>query len=337
MRNRGFVWFAAVALAVFLAVGGDGAAATTRLVMLVPNTAGQIPVAEALAARFSEKNPDIVIEVEARPGGSEGDNLVKTRLSTGEMTDLFVANSGSKFQELRPETYFTPMSSLPCMAAVSPEFKSVVSAGGNVYGVPFGTTMAGGIFYNRKVYRDLGLTPPKTWAEFMANCAKVKAAGIVPVIQSYRNTWTSQLLVLSDFHNVQADVPDFAVNYTNNKAKFANTPAARKGFERLWELHNKGYFNSDFGAATFTDGVYMLATGEGAHYPMLSNTLAIWTQEYPEKLDDIGFFAQPGDDAAKNGLTVWMPLTVYVAKTSKHQDSQLSRLSTSSASISYCT
>ncbi len=44
----------------------------------------------------------------------------------------------------------------------------------------------------------------------MANNAKLKAAGIDPVIQSYGDTWTSQLFVLADFHNVTAEQPDWA-------------------------------------------------------------------------------------------------------------------------------
>ena len=40
---------------------------------------------------------------EIRPGGAEGDNLIKTRLATGEMEDVFLYNSGSLFQALNPD------------------------------------------------------------------------------------------------------------------------------------------------------------------------------------------------------------------------------------------
>ncbi len=89
--------------------------------------------------------------------------------------------------------------------------------------------MAGAILYNKAVYAKLGLQVPKTWAEFMANNAKIKAAGVDPVIQTYGETWTSQLFVLGDFHNVAAAEPDFADKYTKNQAKYATSPAALKG------------------------------------------------------------------------------------------------------------
>ena len=64
----------------------------------------------------------------------------------------------------------------------------------------------------------------------MKNNEAIKKAGIAPVIQSYGETWTSQLFVLGDFHNVEAQVPDFAAEYTAGKMKYANTPAALAGF-----------------------------------------------------------------------------------------------------------
>ena len=40
--------------------------------------------------------------------------------------------------------------------------------------------MGGGILYNKNVYAKLGLTVPKSWAEFEANNDKIKAAGDHP-------------------------------------------------------------------------------------------------------------------------------------------------------------
>jgi raffinose/stachyose/melibiose transport system substrate-binding protein len=115
-------------------------------------------------------------------------------------------------------------------------------------------------------------------------------------------------------------VPNFAADYTANKAKYAETPAALKGFERLKDVHDAGLMNDDFGAASYDDGLRMVATGEAAHYPMLSFAVGALKQNYPENLNDVGFFAQPSDDAATNGLTVWMPPALYIPLTSQHAE-----------------
>ncbi len=274
---------------------------------------------DALTKAFTAANPDVTFELETRPGGAEGDNLVKTRLSTGEMTDIFQYNSGSLFQALKPEQNLAELGDI--QADVLDSFKPVVtSPDGKVRGVPFGAAMGGGIYYNKKIYAELGLAVPKTWAEFMANNEKIKAAGKVAVAQTYKDTWSSQLFVLADFYNVQAAVPNFAADYTANKAKYATTPAAMRGFDYLAEVNKAGMLNADYGAATFDDGVRMVANGEAAHYPMLTFALGNIKQNFPDKVNDVGFFAQPGDDAAKNGLTVWMPGGLYVSSKSANAD-----------------
>lgn len=295
----------------------DKSGGKVTLSFLVDNSEGSTKIAEALGKDFTVKNPDITINVESRPQGGEGDNLVKTRLQTGDMTDLFMYNSGSLFQQINPKQNLLPVSDQPWAGQLDDTFKSTVTSGGQVYGAPFGTFTAGAVLYSKPIYEQLGLQVPKTWAEFMDNNAKIKAAGKVPVIQTYADTWTSQLFVLGDFHNVAAAEPDFAEKYTKNQAKYATDPTAVKGFQHQQEVHDKGYMNKDFASAKLEDGLRMLAKNQGAHYPILSGAVGGAAATDPKALQTIGLFALPGDDAAKNGLTVWSPAGVYIPKSTQ--------------------
>jgi raffinose/stachyose/melibiose transport system substrate-binding protein len=293
--------------------GGDG----VSLTWVLDSNPSTMKAAESVAAAFTAQNPGITVDLESRPSGSEGDNIVKTRLATGDMPDLFVYNSGSLFQAIGPVQNLVPVTNEPWVGDLEENFKRVVTADGNVFGAPFGSQMTGAILYNKRVYADLGLQIPKTWSEFMANNAAVKAAGTVPVIQTYGDTYTSQLFVLGDFHNVAAAEPDFAERYTAGQAKFASSPAALKGWQHLQELHDLGYYNEDFPTAKMEEGMRKLGAGEGAHYPMLTNGLSTLAITSPEGAGDIGIFPIPGDDPAKNGLTVWSPGAVYIPKTTE--------------------
>lgn len=288
------------------------------LTMLVDNNQDTVNQANAYIDAFVKKYPNIKVELETRPGGGEGDNIVKTRLATGDMTDVFFYNSGSLMQALNPEKNMLDLTSESFQANVMDSFKQTVAYNNKVYGVPVASTMAGGWFYNKKLYADLGLEVPKTWAELMANNEKIKAAGLTPVIGSYKDTWTSQLIVLADYYNVQAEAPTFAQDFTAHKATNAGTPAMLRSFEKLQEVHEKGYMNKDLLATTYDTGMKMLAEGKGVHYPMLTFATPALVQNFPDEMDNIGFFAQPGDDASKNGLTVWMPGAAYVYKESSH-------------------
>ena len=320
-----FTWVALLAAASVLAAcgglgetGDEGSDENGKVTIswLVDNSEQTLKPAEALAKAFTAKNPNITVKIETRPQGGDGDNVVKTRLATGEMTDVFMYNSGSLFQALSPEKNLVPLTDQPWVNELEDAFKPTVSANEQLYGAPFGGSIGGGVLYNRKVYDQLGLEVPKTWAEFMANNAKIKAEGIAPVIQTYQETWTSQLLVLANHHNVAAADPGWAEKYTANQAKFAQEPAL-EGFQRLEAVHEAGFENKDYRAAKFDEGLRELATGKGAHYPMLTVAVGNIATANPQEIGDIGFFAQPGDDAAQNGLTLWMPAGVYIPKTTE--------------------
>lgn len=44
----------------------------------------------------------------------------------------------------------------------------------------FGTEL--GIFYNKSIYEELGLSVPQTWSEFMNNCEIIKNSGRNPIV-----------------------------------------------------------------------------------------------------------------------------------------------------------
>ncbi len=296
--------------------GASGAAKVT-IKFLNTNDKTQVAMSEAMAKAFNASQDKYVVQTDnSRPGGGEGDNIVKTRLSTGEMADVFVYNSGSLMQAIKPEQNLQTVDDQAWLKDVRPDFISATKANGKQYGAPWGSGSGGGIMYNKKVYADLGLKVPQTWDEFMANNAKIKAAGKTAVIQSYAagNTWTSQLFMLGDFHNiVQAD-KDWATKYTANQAKYVNQPGLA-GFQHTEDVYKAGYINADAPALTLEQALAKLANGEGVHYPILSGVIDTIKRNHPDKLNDIGFFGVPGTDAAKAGLTTWVPGALYIPKT----------------------
>ena len=97
-RRRGVVVAVAATAALALAAcssggdggdGGDGGEESVEITLLV-QTGGTGPAwGEALIEAFEADNPGIQVTMNSQPGGTEGDNLVKTKLSTGEMEDVF--------------------------------------------------------------------------------------------------------------------------------------------------------------------------------------------------------------------------------------------------------
>jgi len=305
---------AALLAATLVACSSSGGSGSSSITLMA---GGNDPVAtkfaNTIAKEFQKENPSIKVKVNTRPGGTDGDNLIKTRLSTGTMDDVFLYNSGSLFQALKPDNQLQPLTDESWVKDITDDFKKSVSTDKGTYGAPTGTTFDGGIMYNKKVYEKLGLTVPKTWDEFISNSEKIKAAGITPVLASYGDTWTSQLFVLADFANVSKADSNWADDYTNNKAKYVNPPALA-GFTHTQEIFDKGLMNKDFASMTNVNALKALATGEGAQYPMITAVIGNVAQSNPDQINDIGYFAMP-TDSGEPQATVWEPGGAYIPKT----------------------
>jgi raffinose/stachyose/melibiose transport system substrate-binding protein len=296
---------------------GGGGGGSKTLTLLVDNGPNTIKSAQALIDAFKQQNPGVDVKMDTRPQGTEGDNLVKTKLSTGDMQDVFWYNDGSLLQALNPAQNLVDLTGDPAVAQVDPTFLPVVTQNNKVYGAPVGTAFGGGILYNKDVFAKAGVQVPKSWNDFLAAADKIKTSGVTPVIETFGDTWTSQLFVLGDYYNVQLAEPNFAKDYTANRIKYANDPNAVKGFQKLAEVKAKGYVNSSYGSLKQTQGMKLLADGKGAMYPMLSNAVTLVPSADQQK---IGFFGIPGDDASKAGATVWEPGAAYIPKASKNVD-----------------
>ncbi len=286
------------------------------LTFLVGNSASLAGL-EAVAALAKEKL-GITLEIENIVGGADGDNLLKTRLASGDVTDIVVYNSGAKFMALNPSEYFIDISGEEFAGRLDDTYAQTVSADGATYGVPQASSQAGAVLYSKPLYEKYNLEIPKTWADFIKNCQVLKDAGETALIGTFADSWTTQLLYLGDNFNVLAKEPAFPVDFEAGIAKYATSEAGLASFAKLAET--KDYYNADYMAATYDDGCDMLANAEGGHWIMLTQALSNIYELYGDKVDDIGVFPIPSDDASVNGLTVWMPLSLYGYKNSDKKE-----------------
>src|SRR5215470_17680217 len=308
----GCVALLGAALAACSSANGGSGGPTTISLMAGGNDPAATKFATDLANAFHTANPTITVKVDTRPPGTDGDNLVKTRLSTGTMDDVFLYNTGSLFQALHPDSTLQPLTDQPWVKDLTSDFKKTVSTSKGLYGAPNGSTFDGGVMYNKKVYAQLGLSVPTTWDQFISNSQKIKAAGIIPVLASYGDTWTSQLFVLADFANVSEQDANWATNYTNNKAKYVNPPALA-GFTHTRQVFDMGLLNKDYASLTNVNALKLLATGKAAQYPMITVVISNVVQSNPSQVNDIGYFAMPPDSGDAHA-TVWEAGGAYIPK-----------------------
>lgn len=168
-----------------------------------------------------------------------------------------------------------------------------VTLDGSHYGVPFSMGILGNVWYNKKVFDELGLTPPTTWEEWDAVATKLQDAGKVALTSASGPAWTTY-----QFYGafLQAFGVDGYRDFIAGKVPLTDPRMADAA--DLFQQHFIAFYDKDWTGAKWSDGLDRLIKGDVAMYPM-----GDWASGYlktrgmvPDQ--DYGFFAMPGMDNA---------------------------------------
>lgn len=268
--------------------------------------------------KLAEDTLGIKIQLEYRASGETGENIVMTRLVSGEMADLCCFSGGALFKKLHPEDYFMDLTDQDFVSDYEDCFRQSVTVNGIVYGVPGGyDNGVGAILYNRDIYEKYHLDIPETWDMFLQNCDILEAAGETAVLGGFAQDWTSQVCLLADYYNVQKEIPNFADLFELGKIKYSAVPAALRSWQKTEDL--VAYYNEDAAVINSHEAGKRLVEGKGAHYLCLTDVvLSSLYDEYGTSLPQLGIFAIPGDQPGKQGITIWPANGIYANKYSEH-------------------
>ena len=94
----------------------------------------------------------------------------------------------------------------------------------------------GGIFYDKDAFSKAGITAePKTWAEFLDVCQKLKDAGVAPIAQD------SAYCDFAFYHQLVRHLGEAKIEELTMNGGWSGT-AAEKAADEIIDLINKGYF-----------------------------------------------------------------------------------------------
>lgn len=121
---------------------------------------------------------------------------------------------------------------------------------GGIYGVPSELSMHV-LFYNAKIFDDLGIAPPKTWDDLVAAAGKLKAGGVDPIaltglFEPYMGMWSDHLWLRTVGYDKARAV------LSEGKGHITEDPGFLEGLEMLEELRADGAFLKGFEGTDFT-------------------------------------------------------------------------------------
>lgn len=221
----------------------------------------------AFIAEYKKVKPNVTIELQVMQ--ADYPTVLKTKIASGDMPDIFQTTAGAEIKQYAE--YSADLTSQPLAKAMIPSVRNNVTYNGKVLGAPIASNLFG-IIYNKDLFAKAGITKlPKTNAELQAACVKLKAKGITPFTNGYKEWWVYKHIFQ---HYVDAssksitNSSDLVNGFIAGKTTFKANPTLSKFFDFIDLTVKYGTpkpLEKDFSAETseFASGKAAMMTGQG--------------------------------------------------------------------------
>lgn len=172
-----------------------------------------------------------------------------------------------------------------------------------------------GIWYNKQILEQNGITPPTTWAELTAAAAKLQAAGVQPFSASGEQGWPLTRLVGNYLFRTIG--PDAMQKVADGEASLTD-PEYVEAAQAVADLGAQGYFGQGVGSIDYDTSINTFTTGQAAMLYMGSWALSAFNADTNQiGADDIGFIAFPdvaGGAGSSDQLAANVGVPIMVSK-----------------------
>ncbi|MBS6734124.1 MAG: carbohydrate ABC transporter substrate-binding protein [Clostridiales bacterium] len=199
-------------------------------------------------------------EIEVVQNGGDQENILKTRMASQDMPDMFVTHG---WAALRYNDFCEDLSGEEWISRVDESVLSVITdADGKVCTAPL-TQWVYGMVFNKDVMDANGIDPYafKTWDDVFAACETLKANGITPCAVAGKNG--GGLPGLMEAANVFYSADGAA--YQNQEALLDGTfdwTQNTQFWDTYAQIYDNGWFNEDIFTADSTTVQKYMGTGE---------------------------------------------------------------------------
>ncbi|OCT12876.1 hypothetical protein A8709_21325 [Paenibacillus pectinilyticus] len=240
---------------------------------------------------------NITIEMQNVPT-DQYESSFKTKLAANDLPDLVAVHGVDKgLVAEKAHIDAKQFLDLSDLKSVSEYLPAVIkdrkdNKANKLFYVPVSTNVLG-VTYNKKLFKDNGLTVPTNIDDFVAAVEKLKAANVTPIAGSFKDAWTTQIVnfiafgqyVNSKDMNTRVKLADGSLKYGDIKQDVS------KALNVQLDWLSKGYFTKDYLGTDVNVASAMVGTGKTA---MLIN--GTWQYKSVQDADpkaEIGFFALP--------------------------------------------
>ncbi|WP_219837486.1 ABC transporter substrate-binding protein [Paenibacillus sp. R14(2021)] len=279
---------------------------------------------QKIVDQFESENPTIKVDVQPVKY-DDYYTVLKTKMAGGDVVDVFTLNSGAQTKLFVDGGYVEDLSGKDFLSNFDESVLKSQATDGKNYIMPLNAGPIA-VFYNKKIFTDLGLQVPRTFDAMIEAGKKIKAAGKTAFALGWKDQWTLGMWVGRDLPSntaLVANQPDFFEKLETGAAKFADNPAAKTTIEHAKQLYDLG--NKDQLGVDYNGIVDLFAKGEVGMMYMGTWPLADIQKKNPDLYNNsIGYFPYPfSNDESLNKLEFNPDASLAVSSNSPHKEAAL--------------
>jgi len=178
---------------------------------------------------------------------------IQANLRTGQPPDMYSNWAGARTAAIVAD--LEPLDDIWQQAGLDSHFSADLvrlasEYQGHKYMIPLAKFEAV-MFFNKRVFDAHKLKPPRTWDEFLAICATLKAKGVTPIALGAKDRWPTQFWF--DMLLLRSTPLKFRTQLMQGQVRY-DDPRVAAVFARWAHLLEKGYFNADANALGWYKG-----------------------------------------------------------------------------------
>ena len=271
-------------------------------------TGGESTGLQKVFDQFNKDNSGLCAYNAAIAGGAgtAAQAVIKTRTLAGNPPDTFQVHMGHElldtYVNISAGSVLSPLDTSIIDPAKFPAGVVSIISGkdGKIYTVPMNIHRANELWYNKKVFTDNNLTPPKTWDEFKTTADALKAKGITALALGDNGIWAFGMV----FESIL--IGEFGADGFNGLWTGTTKWNDAKVTSALTEAKTVlGYVNSDHSSLTWDQANQLVIDGKAG-----MTIMGDWANgDYvAKKFTGYGWAPAPGNDGIYQALADSFPL-----------------------------
>ena len=246
-----------------------------------------------LIAMFEDENPGIKVNLEITSADiTEYYTVLRTRF-TSDSADVFNIHPGTYLAEWAVAGMIMDLAGTGLPELYEDDYLGVGQVDGIQYGL-LTTYNSCGVYYNKKIFGELGLSEPRTYGELKAVCDAVSEAGYLTIAAGFGEGWCLDMILEPLVCNYAPTDPMAYRKLETGELKLADEPfvSVLRDIDRM---NQDGIFMTDVNGTSYDASISLFATEQAAM--LLCGTWSIGGLKEMDDTLDFDIFPLPGVSA----------------------------------------